>query len=186
MSECTACRHAIDDTAKLCPYCGADPVTGERFDTKPLIEKHFPRKKQLSGFETVIEFLRHRQSIVVGVVAVVVLLLLLGLHSLIITRNATLADASAAVPLTEVSDVNQRSQEDQVPMPVMSFAYDGNPQTMHVPITEPGAIAPAAAPGTPGGEQPLLPRRGVSATPPPGAAEIPLEGLPFAPQPAGH
>ena len=185
MSKCTNCRHTIDDRSKLCPYCGADPVTGVRFDPKPLLEKHFPRKKQVGTVEAVLDYLRHRQSIVVGVAAVVALLLLLGLHSLIITRNSTLADASAGIPLTEVSDVNQGSQEEQVPMPALTFPYDGNPETMKVPITEPGAVAPAPPPGAPGGQQPLLPRR-EQGLPTPGTLELPpptSSPAPFSSQP---
>lgn len=178
MSECRSCRHAIDDTAKLCPYCGANTVTGEKLDVKPLIEKHFPRKKQLGAVESVFDFLRHRQSIVVGIAAVLALLLLLGLHSLVITRNATLASASAGIPLTEVSDINQRSEEQQVPMPALTFPFDGNPETMKVPISEPGAIAPVAAAG-PAGVQPLLPRREPGLP----AAAVPTSGMPTGPFP---
>ena len=29
-SVCTACGHHIDPSARLCPYCGADPRTGEK------------------------------------------------------------------------------------------------------------------------------------------------------------
>ena len=35
---CAACRRSIDAAAKLCPYCGANPVTGERIDTQAIRE----------------------------------------------------------------------------------------------------------------------------------------------------
>ena len=30
-TQCVACQHEIDASAKLCPFCGANPVTGEKF-----------------------------------------------------------------------------------------------------------------------------------------------------------
>src|ERR1044072_840579 len=52
---CAACQHKIDQTAKLCPYCGANPVTGERvLDTQAILEEVF-HPRQISTTESVLE-----------------------------------------------------------------------------------------------------------------------------------
>jgi hypothetical protein len=46
---CVACRHQIDEAAKVCPYCGADPVTGQKMDTQAMLQEVFqPRRLSTS------------------------------------------------------------------------------------------------------------------------------------------
>ena len=44
---CRSCGHTIDGAAKLCPFCGADPATGEKVDVTPLVQEHFPPKARV-------------------------------------------------------------------------------------------------------------------------------------------
>lgn len=141
---CKACGRSIDASAKLCPYCGADPATGERpVDTQALLQEMF-HAKELSTTENVLEFARQRQGIVIAVSIFVAFLVLAGLHQFVTVRNANVQTAAAAVPLTEITDVaNQKSEVTPVPMPDLDFPYDGRPQTMRTFIVERGAVAPA-------------------------------------------
>lgn len=145
--ECRSCHHQIDELAKLCPYCGADPVTGERFDPAPLLEKHFPKKPELPARESILEYVRERQTIVVAVVVGCVFLLAVGLHQMIIRRNANTASDVPAIPLTEVADLsNAGAQNQQVEIPALNFDYEGDAKTLRTLLMEPGAIAPPAPP----------------------------------------
>src|SRR5260370_22397009 len=64
-SVCAGCHHTIDDAAKICPYCGSDPHTGEKIvDTQALLHKVFhPRK--MPAAEGVLQYTRQRQGIVI-------------------------------------------------------------------------------------------------------------------------
>ena len=152
---CIACRHDIDDAAKLCPYCGADPRTGNKVDTQAILQEVF-KPKDTSTSATVLEFARHRQGAVVAVAVVVGFLILAGLYQYAVHRNATAALAGNGVPITEVTDVTDRGEDNKaLPMPPLQFAYDGHPQTMRTYIVEPGTAPtpapppPAAAPAPP-------------------------------------
>lgn len=141
--SCAACGRSIDAAARLCPYCGADPVTAERVDTQAILQEMF-HAKELSTSESVMEFARQRQGIVVAVSIAVAFLVLAGLHQFVTMRNASVVTDSQAVPLTEITDVaNQKSDATPVPMPELDFPYDGRPQTMRTFIVERGAVAPA-------------------------------------------
>jgi hypothetical protein len=170
---CAACSRSIDAAAKLCPYCGADPSTGERVDTQALLQEVF-QPRTLSTSENVLEYARQRQGIVVFASLAVGFLLLWGIHQFVTMRNATAVTASPAVPLTEVTDVAKlRDATAPVPMPELDFPYEGRPQTMRTFIVERGAVAPApalpaqptttAAPATTSAPQPAAP------VPPPAA-----------------
>ena len=65
---CALCHHNIDAAAKLCPYCGADPGTGRKFDTQAALEEIF-RSRQLTTSESVLEYARQRQGVVIAVTA---------------------------------------------------------------------------------------------------------------------
>jgi hypothetical protein len=145
---CAACRHAIDDAAKICPYCGADPRTGRKaVDTQALLQEVF-HPRQLSTTEGVLQYARQRQGIVITFGVILVLVLLTAFHQLVLRRNRTVV--SEAVPLTEIADLsNQPDETRALPMPELKFQYDGNPQTMRSFIIEPGAVAPAAPPAVP-------------------------------------
>ena len=140
---CAACGRSIDAAAKLCPFCGADPISGQRVDTQSILQEMF-HARELTTSESVIEFARQRQGIVIAVSIVVAFLALLGLHQFVTMRNASAVTDSPAVPLTEITDIaNEKSEAAPAKMPELDFPYDGNPQTMRTFIVERGAVAPA-------------------------------------------
>lgn len=151
MSEgvCAACRRNIDAAAKLCPYCGANPATGERIDTQAILQEIF-RPRELSTSESVLEYARQRQGVVITVSVIVAFLVLAGIHQFATMRNASAVTDSPAVPLTEIADSpDKANQAKPVPIPDLDFQYDGKPQTMRTWIAEKGAVAPAPpAPAT--------------------------------------
>ncbi len=140
---CAACRREIDAVARICPYCGADPRTGAKpVDTQAMLNEVF-HPRETSASETVVEFARHRQGIVVALGVVLVILLLAGLHEYVTRRNARDVSAAAAIPLTEVTDLTDQQDENKpLPMPDLKYAFDGHPQTMRTFVTEPGAVTP--------------------------------------------
>jgi hypothetical protein len=140
---CAACRHEIDSAAKVCPYCGSDPATGQKgVDTSALLQEMFT-PRQMSTSESVLEYARNRQGIVIGVSAVVLFLVLAALHQFVTVRNQNAVSASAAVPLTEVTDLsNQPADPKPENMPALQFQYDGHPQSMRNFIVESGAVKP--------------------------------------------
>jgi hypothetical protein len=142
MKSCVACKHSIDDQARLCPYCGADPTTGEKVDTQTMLEQVFHTKK-LSTADTVLDYARRRQGIVVAMVAVLIFLLLAALHQFINARNSNVS-SGPAISLSEIADVaNQKDDAQPAPMPELKYQFDGRGQTMQTFIAEPGAVAPA-------------------------------------------
>lgn len=145
--ECVSCHHQIDAEARLCPYCGSDPRTGERFDPKPLLEKHFPRRGEVTRTEELLEFFRERQSIVVTAVIAIVFLGLVGMHRFITARNAAQVSDVPAIPLTEIADLSNRASETEpAPIPDLEFQYSGSPQPFKTLHVEPGAVPPPVPP----------------------------------------
>ena len=141
-AACVACKHQIDPAARLCPYCGADPQTGQKIDTQAILQEVF-HPRQMTKTEGVMQFARQRQGVVITAAIVVALLLLGGLHQFATRRNQTDVSAAAAVPLTEVTDLTgQPNETKQLPMPDIQYQFDGHPQTMRTFIVEPGAVAP--------------------------------------------
>jgi hypothetical protein len=141
---CASCGRAIDAAARLCPYCGADPATGERVvDTQAILQEVF-HPREISTSESVLEFARQRQGIVIAVSVLVAFVILALLHQFVTRRNANVVTNSPAVPLTEITDVaNQEKPPTPVPMPELDFPYEGHPQSMRTFIVERGAVAPA-------------------------------------------
>jgi hypothetical protein len=139
---CAACKHPIDAAAKICPYCGANPVTGEKIvDTQAVLQEMF-KPREVSRSESVLEYARQRQGIVVALGAIIAFLILAGLHQLVTSRNAS-ASNEPAVALTEVADLsNQPDETKALPLPELTFQTDGRPQTMRTFIVEPGAVTP--------------------------------------------
>lgn len=182
---CASCGRAIDAAAKLCPFCGAVPATGEKLvDTQSILQEVF-HPREISTSESVLEFARQRQGIVIAVSLLVGFLVLAGLHQFVTVRNASAVTDSPAVPLTEITDMaNQAKAATPSPVPELDFPYDGRPQTMRTFIVERGAIAPpppAATPAIPVGAAVVTrppaagavvtrpPAAGVAATRPPAA-----------------
>lgn len=139
---CAACQRSIDASARLCPYCGADPATGERLDTQAMIQEVF-RPKEMTTSESVMEYARQRQGVVIGVSILVSFLILAGLHQFVTMRNARNVTNATAVPLTELTDLQNKANESKpLPMPELDFQYDGRPQVMRTFIVERGAATP--------------------------------------------
>jgi len=138
---CAACGHKIDEAAKLCPYCGANPVTGERVDTQAILQEVF-HPRQISTTESVLEYARQRQGIVIAITIFVGLVILAALHQFVTARNSTATTASPAVSLSEIADAANEPREAPQPMPNVQFQIEGHPETMRTYLVEPGAIAP--------------------------------------------
>jgi hypothetical protein len=159
-SDCASCGHRIDSSARLCPFCGADPETGRKADTSRILEKHFPPRPDLPAHERALEFLRARQGIVLTVLVLGAALLAIGLHQMITRRTLAQSNAAAGVPLTELADISRRPQEPPVvPMPELEFTGEGDPRRVRTLLLEPGAVAPPtptpsplASPGLPARE----------------------------------
>jgi hypothetical protein len=153
--ECTSCRHMIDAAARLCPYCDADPQTGRKLDLNPLLQEGSQTRERASAGRSALDYLRARQGVVVAGVVVGVFLMLYGLHQFVTYRNETAVSSVPAVPLTEVADLsNQSEQVRDLPMPPLELQYDARPKTMRTFVLEPGAVAPrqpAASQGQPPG-----------------------------------
>ena len=141
--ECRSCHRQIDAAAKACPFCGADPDTGAKVELKSLVDSHFPPRAKLTQTERAAQFVRARQGVVITIVAAIGVLLLAGLYQFIAQRNQQQPDDVPPVPLTEISDASQSASQ-ELPLPDLKFACDGNPRAMQTYLVEPGAVAPAA------------------------------------------
>ena len=143
---CVVCRHAIDAAARVCPYCGSDPRTGDKIiDAQAILQEEF-HPRHVTATEGVLQFARQRQGVVIALAVIALMLLLAAFHQFVMARNATAVSNAAAVPLTDVADLSNQSGDTQAqPMPDLKFLYDGNPKTMRSYIVEPGAVAPATA-----------------------------------------
>ena len=144
-STCAACQRTIDASARLCPYCGANPQTGERIDTQAIMQEVF-RPRDVTTSETVIEYARQRQGVVIAVSAFIAFLILAAFHQFVTMRNARAVTDSPAVPLSEVTELTKKADETTpVTMPHLDFPYDGRPQAMRTFIVERGAVKPPEA-----------------------------------------
>lgn len=142
-TSCAACHHEIDASARVCPYCGSDPSTGQKVvDTSAMLQEMF-KPHRLSASENIIEYARNRQGIVVALSAIVLFLVLAALHQFVTMRNERAVSAAPAVALTEITDVSTPPQETKPePMPKLDFQYQGRPQAMRTFIVESGAVTP--------------------------------------------
>jgi hypothetical protein len=140
---CAACRRTIDAAARICPFCGADPESGERpVETDAIIEEVF-RPRTMSTSANIIEYARHRQGVVIAGVVLVAFVLVTLVHQFATRSNAGMDSDTPAVPLTEITDVTQRADEvAPVEMPELDFQYDGDPKSLRTFIVEPGAVPP--------------------------------------------
>jgi hypothetical protein len=141
-ASCVNCRRAIDAAARICPFCGANPTTGERIDTQPLMQEVF-QPRTLTTSESVYEYARHRQGIVIALSVFVAFLAMAAFHQYAMMRNRTAVTAAPAVALTEIADLsNQPAEVQKIPMPQLGLQFDGHPQTMRTFIVEPDAVTP--------------------------------------------
>jgi hypothetical protein len=140
--SCAACRHDIDASAKVCPFCGADPRTGEKpVDTATLLQEEF-KARPVTTSENVLDFARQRQGVVAVLGIAATVLLLLGLHQFATWRNEAAVSSTNAIPLAEVTDVGESDAQQMPPMPALKFQFEGRPQTMRTFVLEPGAVTP--------------------------------------------
>ena len=187
-TTCAACRRDIDASARLCPYCGADPRSGNKpVDTQTILKEEFSSHRGTAS-ENLMQYARQRQGVVIAAGVIVALLLLMGIHAFVTRRNAQEVSAASAIPLTEVTDLSNQTDENKaLPMPGLQYQFDGHPQTLRTFVVEPGAVVPpeviaaqqqaaqeaaakqaAAAAKQPGAMQPGAPRIGpATAAPPP-------------------
>lgn len=138
---CVACGHEIDAAARLCPYCGADPETGKRFDPKPILERHFPAR-DLSRSTRAREFFRERQALVVTGIIIGVFLLIGAAHQFASRRAASADPNVPPVPLAELASLNDEAEREELPIPELEFSWTGRPESMKVMLIEPGAVPP--------------------------------------------
>ena len=140
---CAACGHHIDPSARLCPYCTADPRTGEKpIDTQALVQEVF-RPREITTSESVIEYARQRQGVVIAAAVFMIFIGLALLHQFVTGRNNADMSPAPPVPLTEVTDLsNQAGQDQVVPIPDLEFQHSGQPQRMKTFIVEEGAVTP--------------------------------------------
>ena len=142
-TTCAACRHDIDDSAKLCPFCGADPRSGNKpVDTQAILQQEFSSHRG-TPTENLLQFARQRQGVVIAGGVIVAVLLLMGIHAFVTRRNAQEVSAASAIPLTEVTDLSNQTDENKAQtMPNIAYQFDGHPQTLRTFIVEPGAVVP--------------------------------------------
>src|SRR5258708_24137146 len=96
--SCAACRHDIDAAAKLCPFCGADPKTGEKpVDTAALLQEEF-KPHPVTQSENVLDFARQRHGAVLALRIATALLVLLFLHHSAILRHEAPRFSTNAIP----------------------------------------------------------------------------------------
>jgi len=145
---CAACSRKIDKAAKLCPYCGANPVTGERVDTQAILQEVF-HPREISATESVLEYARQRQGIVIAISIFLALVVLAALHQFVTARNSTTTTSSPAVSLSEIADAANEPHEAPQKMPDVQFQFDGHPEAMRTYLAEPGAVAPVGAQAPP-------------------------------------
>lgn len=145
---CARCGRAIDEASKICPFCGSNPATGEKaIDLTPIVESQFPRKAGRSAGESILEFVRRRQWILITLLGFALLAVVLFTHRMIRERNVAAAAEIPAVPLTEVADLSgQSTAVEREPIPNLEFQYEGNPKSARMLLMEPGAVAPPPPP----------------------------------------
>lgn len=139
---CVACGRHIDATARVCPFCGANPTSGQRIDTQAILDEVF-RPKRLTTSETVLEYARQRQGIVIAITSIALFLVLAAIHQVVTIRNATTVTNEPGMPLTEIADLANQPADTQVTeMPDLKFQYEGRPNALQTYIVERGAIPP--------------------------------------------
>ncbi|MBW3671268.1 MAG: zinc ribbon domain-containing protein [Acidobacteria bacterium] len=145
--ECRACGHSVDSQARICPYCAANPHTGEAERSRPPIEKLIPPKPQLSFFERASTTIRSRSGSFLAASIILGVTLLIIVSTVVNERQRAVADVPP-VPLTEVTDLRATRERDsqELELPELNFQFDGNPASMENFILEEDAVAPPKEP----------------------------------------
>lgn len=111
-------------------------------DTQTILKEEFSSHRGTAS-ESLMQFARQRQGVVIAAGVMVALLLLMGIHAFVTRRNAREVSAASAIPLTEVTDLSNQTEENKaLPMPGLQYQFDGHPQTLRTFVVEPGAVVP--------------------------------------------
>lgn len=144
---CPSCDHRIDQTAKICPYCGVNLKTGERFDPAPVLASHFPPKGAPGRKEKLLDLLRHNQSLVIVGVIFAILVIGAATHELVSRSNAEQATDVPAIPLTEIADLSdQQEEQEELPLPELEVHHEGNAHALETLLVEPEGANPTPSP----------------------------------------
>jgi len=105
--------HEIDDAAKVCAYCGADPRTGEKIiDAQAMLSEVF-KPKQTTRTGTLLDYARQRQGAVVAAAVFVGSSSWPGCINTRCSRNDTAIANGSGVPMTEVTDVSDQGEDNK-------------------------------------------------------------------------
>ena len=143
--ECNACRRLVDNHARICPYCGADPHSGETVKGQPRIDELISPKQDQTPVEKVASTIRSRSGAVLAASIVIGLILLVALSTWVNQRQRSMVADVPPVPLTEVTDLSAaRDQQDaeELELPELEPEFDGDASSMETFILEEGAVAP--------------------------------------------
>jgi hypothetical protein len=138
--RCAACDRLVDPQARACPYCSADPRTGEKLLPAVPVEDLLSRKKEESALRRALNAIRSSESLLLPLSVGLGVLLLIALSTWV-TRQSAATDVPA-IPLSEVTSVQQTEQEAPMDLPDLQFQFDGNPSSMESLLLEEGAISP--------------------------------------------
>lgn len=141
--ECRACGHRVDPHARICPYCAANPHTGETDRSRPEIEELIPPKPEMSTVERISNVIRSRSGSFLAASIILGVALLIIVSTVVNERQRAVADVPP-VPLTEVTDLSATREGDagQIELPELDFQFDGDASRMETFILEEGAVAP--------------------------------------------
>jgi cytoskeletal protein RodZ len=139
--RCEACAHMVDPNARACPYCGADPRTGEKLRPAVPVDDLLSRKKEESALRRAMHAFRSNENLLLPLSVGVGVLLLIALSTWV-TRQQSAATDVPSIPLSEITSVQRTDQEAPTELPEIPFQFDGNPSSMESLLLEEGAISP--------------------------------------------
>lgn len=141
---CSACGRLVDPHARVCPYCAADPHSGQRVSSRPEIEELIPRRPVESTTEKVLTTIRSRSGVVLTISITLGVVLLLIASNWVDQRQRTTAANVPSIPLTEITDLSATTEDErELELPDLEFGFYGNPSTMETFVLEQGAEQPA-------------------------------------------
>lgn len=141
--RCAACDHMVDPQARACPYCSADPRSGEKHRPAVPVDDLLSRKKEESALRRAMHAIRSSESLLLPLSVGIGVLLLIALSTWV-TRHQSATTDVPAIPLSEVTSVQRTDQEAPMDLPDLQFQFDGNPSSMESLILEEGAVSPEA------------------------------------------
>lgn len=148
-TSCRGCGREVDNHSRMCPYCGANPGSGEPAGgPRPEIEQILPRKPELTASERISNAIRSRSGLVLAASMILGVAILIVASSWLNRQQASATADVPPVPLTEVTDLRTDDDEaaETLEMPELTFEYAGDPQAMETFILEQGEVAPPPDP----------------------------------------